>query len=504
MTAAVQSGSFEWKELSPGYWERNIDEWERFYIRSAKTESGCYPVTGFASFSVDSNIPDNERVESALRKAWVCLRHRHPSLASRVAHDETGPVKRTYSALEGADQDSWLQSTFQTYDTDKYPLAWFNDDAPDFEQASVFLVRTPHGTAVFLRGPHDITDGIGILLLLHQLFDLASKAYQEGKEFTMPVWGNEAIRLAPCLRVAAKIPEVLSEAETKWFAAVQAENRRAYSHPSLLCIPASRIPMPSTPSRTNCVSFLIPRNITKQILGLCKSISPGVSVTHVFTAALALTLAELQNKKEEEYPVRYVSHSIINLRPYCDEPYNSADNAAASCHTISAQTIQIDLVVPSVSDRKLDTGKDLRQITLDLKSFYEATRPTCSYTSRVHEQIAVAPAVIKPFTPAVGFNPHAVTSTSPFCAVPLSSIGDISTVVAAKQGPFELTRVVCLSEAIGPGLACFMGSWGGELELCAVFDSRYHDPAYIESFLRTIVDKVCTGLGIDIPSVSPI
>jgi hypothetical protein len=37
---------------------------------------------------------------------------------------------------------------------------------------------------------------------------------------------------------------------------------------------------------------------------------------HIFTAALALAVCELQAQKKDPYPVRYVGHGMINLRPF--------------------------------------------------------------------------------------------------------------------------------------------------------------------------------------------
>lgn len=205
-------------------------------------------------------------------------------------------------------------------------------------------------------------------------------------------------------------------------------------------------------------------------------------------AALALVLAqfqELRDTKKDVRRFRYVNHSMINLRPYCRAPYNGPDHAAAAYHTISAQALAIDTIPPS-------SPPDLAQAVCKVRDFFKST---FSDTNSRSDQIAFACETFKSITPAPGADIHAVSET-PFCPVPLSSLGNVSNIVARRHGVIEVQHVWAASEPIGAGVALFLGTWEGNLELSAVFDIRYHEREVVRVFLESIVRCVCGGLDV--------
>jgi hypothetical protein len=194
---------------------------------------------------------------------------------------------------------------------------------------------------LFLRCPHDITDGVGIIQLVDQLITKSAVAYTESTEYRYALPDEDLhMRLSPSLRVAASIPDALPEAQTQKWDEIKSKNGEMYSHPGLLSLP----PSPSsyiahggtiTPKR---IAITLSDAASNRILANSKAIAPGVNVTHVFTSALALALRDFQPQKQYSYPVRYVDRAMINLGPYCSPPYNSPDHAATSYHAVSAQS----------------------------------------------------------------------------------------------------------------------------------------------------------------------
>ncbi|KAM0430171.1 hypothetical protein ACHAPT_006179 [Fusarium lateritium] len=431
------------------------------------------------------------------------LRYQHPTLGSHIHRDEGGDrIRRVYEPFDSRDEEKrWVRSTFKAVDTDAGPLEWFNDNASAaFITATLFLVRSKgedgYRQAIFLRCPHDVSDGVGVLQLVNQLFDYAAQAFEEGDDYALPEWGREHEWLSPCIRVAAAAPESLPEAQTHRLREIQTQNGVIYKHQGLLALPSSSTGADGVQDgKLMRLSLSVPKAMTSQILRGCKDVAPGVSVTHVFMSALALALSEMQPRKEEPYPVRYVNHSMINLRPYCREPYNTPAHAAAAYHTISTQALGIDLVVPSSSGQKpREQSTELRPILSQVQRFFNDIRPVPS--EKIHEQVAFAASTFQSFTSPPGVDPHAV-SEPPFCPVALSSIGNVSSIVQQRHGSFELASVWAASEPMGAGVALFLGSWDGELELSSVFDTRYHNPSYIEELLQRILNCVYGGLGID-------
>ncbi|KAI8716702.1 hypothetical protein NCS52_00964400 [Fusarium sp. LHS14.1] len=508
MASNILLSRLQWQMSPEGIWARDVDECERFYITSSRKGNGCFPVSGCASFNVNPvdsvpTIDEEDRVEAALKKAWIMLRHQHPTLGSRIEHDENSDqLRRLYQSFNTDDeQESWVDSTFKVVDTDVGPLEWFNNNTgAAFETATVFFVRSKgqdsYRHTIFLRCPHDVSGGVGVLQLVNQLFDYAALAFKQGDDYSLPKWGKEHENMSPCIRIAANMPDSLTEAQTKRLKEIQSQNGTIYKHQGLLTLPSRSTPADGVkPARLIRLSHTVPKDLTSKILRGCKDVAPGVSVTHVFVSALAMALSEVQTQKEDSYPVRYVNHSMINLRPYCQEPYNTAAHAAAAYNTISTQALGIDLVVPGSSDETTeDHAAKIRKVLPQVQQFFNDIRPVTS--DEIHEQVAFAPSTFKSFTSPSGADPHAV-SEPPFCPVALSSIGNVSSMVQQRHGPFELTNVWAASEPMGAGVALFLGSWDGQLELSGVFDTRYHEPSYVERFLGRILICVRGGLGID-------
>ena len=144
-------------------------------------------------------------------------------------------------------------------------LEWFNNDAPDFELPTVYLVKSTHDAprqTVFLRCPHDITDGVAILQLINQLFTQAALVYGQSSSYAYPLPDDKLdTRLSPSLRIAGSIPESLSDTQMKRFKEIQSQNGAAYNHPALLSLP------PSSSSETDQVQRVavsVPKAISSQ------------------------------------------------------------------------------------------------------------------------------------------------------------------------------------------------------------------------------------------------
>lgn len=495
---------FQWKNSKLGTWEREIDDSETFYIHMKRNGSACYPIIGCASFTIKSpnteTTDDGERriVQDALLKAWEALCYEHPTLRSRIELDESGTRKRLYSTFQDIDErKNWLDTTFKVIHMEGDPLQWFNDQERFFDGSILVVVmsrdKDKYDPTIFLQCPHDITDGVGILQLVNQLFQHAALAYEQGDQYNLPVWGGEYVKLSPCLRFTATIPDSPSDIQVKRFTEIQTQNGLIYKHPNLLSLPPSSHDTASSGKRHR-VSIIIPQTTTEQIIFKCKQIAPGVSVTHVFMSALAMALSELQPRRGESYAVRYVNHSMINLRPYCRAPFNTPEHAAAPYHTVSAQALGIDLIVPESSNES-ERGEgvsELPRIATQVRDFYKTIRPA----SPQDEQVVLSPLMFKSLTTPPGSDPHAV-SDPPFCPAVISSLGNINSIMSAVHGAFELTNVWAASEPIGAGVAIFLGTWNGRIEISGVFDTRYHDSGYIKNFLERLIRCVSRGLGVD-------
>ncbi|KAL4800207.1 hypothetical protein BDV19DRAFT_384568 [Aspergillus venezuelensis] len=329
---------------------------------------------------------------------------------------------------------------------------WFNKDAPDFDHASVYLIHQDEVSSddtkdndndskkstIFLRCPHDITDGIGNLHLLQQLLGYAGKALEQGNDFVMPTFGNEGVRLSPCLRVAAGIPETLSRIKRSGgrISRTETDGYMRTRMPVFWVYPLR------APSRIQMDLLGVD---VHQVLRQCKTIGMGVSITHVFTAALALVLAQLQAKPTERdndgdaRAYQYLNHSMINLRPYVQQSYVNPNHAAAAYHTVSAHALTLD-IHPATATATGSSEEDLIRLASEVRDFCKSILPPTSDSKDTPDQTTFAPLTYQSFTPPPGINPHTV-STPPFCPVSLSCIRNISNIVSRIHGVLELQIV---------------------------------------------------------------
>jgi hypothetical protein len=81
-------------------------------------------------------------------------------------------------------------------------------------------------------------------------------------------------------------------------------------------------------------------------------------------------------------------------------------------------------------------------------------------------------------------------SDPPFYLVSLSSISNLSSVVAASNEMMELTNIWAASQSIITGVAILLGSWDGKIELFIIFNSQYHSGEYMQRFLECILNHV--------------
>ncbi|CAG8704651.1 563_t:CDS:1, partial [Scutellospora calospora] len=135
--------NFAWSEVSPGRWERDIDEIENFYLaldrQYAETGRHYFAIMGHVSISME--VPSHQQsevcereLERALQAAWVRLRFDHPTIASWVEY--TGRQPRKVYECGGPQPDrqesleNWLDSTFRSVSTNMTGLEWCNADQP--------------------------------------------------------------------------------------------------------------------------------------------------------------------------------------------------------------------------------------------------------------------------------------------------------------------------------------------------------------------------------------
>ncbi|KAL4747153.1 hypothetical protein BDW72DRAFT_209847 [Aspergillus terricola var. indicus] len=493
---------FEWKLIHAGRWERDIDEAEEFYTSLAKAYEGTgrvfFAITGFISFSVpvQPGTPLQEvekRAEEALKGAWIRLRYHHPTIASRVQyHPAEQRYKKIYETFnDDASQRQWADETFQVLSEKMSGLHWCNADPPVPALPTLFLIKAPatddqiFRADLVLRAHHDIIDGMGTLLLFHNFFTLAAEAYGQ-VSYELPHFGDEWSNLSPPLRRAAEIPAVLSPE-------LEGDLREILEYNSALKRGVEIASPPfqqhiALPGKHQRVALTLPQNTTARLLAKCRTL--GLSVTHAYHASIALTVGALQERRETERMLRYISYCLIDERHHCKSPYSTSAHPASVYHTVSGKCLAINLTVPALGnpiktpmteDIYLPVAEYVRDYYLEIRHHEDHIKLVPAYWSM---SILSYPENKSPAIPPRNETPSAS----------ISSMGVLDKVIRHQYESFSVDNPWVTGEELGTGLGLFLGTWKGRLTLSAAYNEAWHGKEEVLDILNRCNDIVFQGL----------
>ncbi|KAK2054948.1 hypothetical protein LY76DRAFT_596490 [Colletotrichum caudatum] len=495
-----------WRQTTPGVWQRTADEVEKFYSALATLYEGSglmfFAITGHISLHADvrdvgHGVEAEAIFDKALESAWLALRFDHPTIASQVTQDPaTGRWTKTYrQCVDLEEQNFWLEKTLVHVSTGETGQEWANNQPPAPKIPTLFVLSPPsHKDGVIrrdlvFRSPHDIIDGVGTLILLSNLITYVSKAFPERGAYKPPALdGSEAANLSPPYRVAAGVPVTLAGDQEKRLADMTAQKAAAMN-----ATDAQVIDMPyrrgaSLPGRHQRVARTLTREQTALLTAACKA--AGATVTHVFHAAIALVLRDVQERGSEPKRVRYVNYILRNERASCRAPYDSHRHPAALYHSVSGQSLVVDMDLPAAAaagDQDSD-GEFLRVVQVT-KDFYHGVRND-------GEHYALAPAILAAAVPDVPASPRPPPVPPPKAhpSVSISSMGRVDDIIAPGTGAIEARDPWVTGEELGNGLGLFLGTFRGELCLSAAYNDAWHTAPDVLDFLKRCEDVVFGGL----------
>lgn len=495
---AGNNDQFRWCQAPDGTWQRDIDEAERFYATFCRKpddpDAASFPVTCHASFSVPvseagrSYEATTEKITDALRTAWLALCHESPTLASWIQYDPpAGAWKRMYAPLNGSEDSptvsAWLCQTFKQVSPDTND-DWFNLNPPVFKVATLFVVSPPSDQddlvhrKVYLRCPHDLVDGIGILHLVHRFFELANESYQ-GVARNRRWDGNEAAYLSPPLDTAIGIRGQPTDVQRQAFNDLTAKNATLQTEKPLLGLTLSD--NSGGPNSIQRVFFSLSKSLTAELV--TKSKTNGITITHLVSAALTLALRDLQSFSPGTLGVRYCNQSIVNLRGFCLPSQDPL--AIGNYHMIAAQSMAIDLSPTSSHHTTKESEEELISVAKQFRDYYAAIRPV----SKPIDQDLL------PFIPMTWelFTPKPTTQPPPqqqVASVAISSLGNISSIVRHEYGALSLTAAWVAGETLGTGISTFIQTFAGELGFSTIFNLAFHQQERIKTLQGLVLKKL--------------
>ncbi|CAG9972514.1 unnamed protein product [Clonostachys byssicola] len=495
---AGNDDQFRWCQAPDGTWQRDIDEAERFYATFCRKpddpDAASFAVTCHASFFVPVSETGgtyeatNEKITDALRTAWLALCHESPTLASWIQYDPSeGVWKRMYAPLNGSEDSptvsAWLSQTFKQVNSDTNN-EWFNMNPPVFKVATLFVVASPSDQddlvhrKVYLRCPHDLVDGIGILHLIHRFFELADRSCQGGALNTR--WdGHEVAYLSPPLSTAIGIRGRPTDAQRQAFDALVARNATLQTEKPLLGFTLSDDS--GGADRIQRLSFSLSENLTAELVRRSKL--HGITITHLVSAALTLALRDLQSFPPGTLGVKYCNQSIVNLRGLCLPSQDPL--AVGNYHMVAAQSMAIDLSLASCDNATKGSEEELIAVAKQFRDYYAAIRPVSKPIDQ--DLLSFIPMTWDMFTPKPTTQPLPQQQVA---SVAISSLGNISSIVKTDYGAFSLKTVWVAGETLGTGISTFIQTFAGELGFSTIFNLGFHQEERIEALQELVLKKL--------------
>ncbi|EGS21702.1 uncharacterized protein CTHT_0035680 [Thermochaetoides thermophila DSM 1495] len=504
----------KWHQTSPGLWQRGIDEVEEFYATMAALYEGSgrmfFAITGHVSIEVDvpshMSVDESEkRLDAALSKAWICMRYDHPTIASRVSlHSKTHEWIKSYrKILAASDLEDWLRRTFIVLSNGQSGAEFANSDPPAPKDPTCFVLRQPsaRGEAgnfiirrdIVLRSPHDIIDGIGTLMLFSNFIARSSEAYSKGDSYPIPLLdGSENANLSPSYRIAAFVPSVLTEAQERRIERIIAQRAAVKSDATveILTVPFQHGAL--VPGRHQRSALTLSRDQTSSFLAACKV--NGVTPTHVFHAAAAVALRDLQPRPEVTKRVRYISYILRNERSRCAEPFNSTRHPVALYHSVSGNSLVVDLDLRKAGDEPSDQDRkqEFYSVLKTIKAFYEGVRNDSDHYALVPKLWALS----TPPLPVPSSHSFPVPLPNAHPSVSISSMGRSDTILTPKMGAFRVSNPWVTGEELGTGWGLFLSTFDGELCLSAAYNDAWHTRETVDDYLKRCRDIAFTCLGL--------
>lgn len=502
-----------WTQTAPHRWERWTDEPEEFYHCIAKQWAGSgrmfFAMTGFASISVDveadtsDSTQTGQRLEAALRHAWLCIRHDHPTIASWVEWDASGEgrFRKVYESFASeADREAWLEATFKTIETPLSGEEWANDDPPAPKLPTLFVIASSSAAVtqqksvrrdLVFRSPHEVIDGIGTLQLLGNLLSKAAEAYDHPTAESTLSFGDEHQYLSPPFRVAAEIPKKASAADISCLEEIVAENKRLQSTASICTLPFT--PGAQDPGVHKRTFITLTEAQTKALLAACKSAS--LTPTHVYHAAIALALRDLQ-PADPPRDVRYISYSLINHRKHCKPPYNTPQHPVNVIHSTSGRSLALDMRIPPPAPSQTPGSSEFSALVSQVQAFYTSIAADKTHLARTptfwtRGTPSLSEEALAPDAPAPPIPPP-----DPTPSVSISSMGRIDDIIAHQYGKLRVENPWITGEELRSGLGVFLGTWRGRLTLSAAYNDAWHDEREVLGFLERC--NVNTNQGLDL------
>ncbi|KAJ4012542.1 hypothetical protein NW752_008240 [Fusarium irregulare] len=475
-------------------------------------------------------------VRFAFGNAWKFLRYQHPTLGSWLCEYESQGIttwKRTYNPFLTPEQVSlWVQETFQQFTAfDETPHSWFygqteygpSAPGPAYIPTLILVKSTLESElgyhTIFLRCPHDMIDNVGIFMLLQQLFTKAEQIYKTGQGFNYPLPDDNSYlsrRLSPSLPVIANVPESISP--THPLLDLQSYfNKHNESSVGALALNAGLV----GGDHIKRIAVTADKEVSDQVFnGFSNGPGIGIRGSHLYTAALAVALSDNQIRFDEPRVVHFFHRPMINLRfSFPPSPDRPASNHPVGLYSVLSTVLKLRLRVPGLRESLKSYPNDVMALANCVQQ-YETT--TKNEVQQLKEKLPgiIPEAMVGPWNFKAPFNPSqeenllaapwdhqgqnpspdfnaSQETESPVGPVSLYDFGNMESNFPTNKDFFDIPTVWGASQPIRAGIDVHLSIYKGEIELSAVYNTRFREEETVETFLQGIHRHVFRGLRLE-------
>ncbi|KAL2221123.1 hypothetical protein M432DRAFT_257711 [Thermoascus aurantiacus ATCC 26904] len=438
-----------WKEVSPGRFERPLDDAEKLILVVGPNLANREYLYLNAAARLTVNLPPEE-IASALREAWKITRHDYPFIATWRSGDTI-----VYETPDPVALDAWLSKTFVITTEHATASDLIANLHPDPLATLYYL---PHTSEIVLRCAHWRIDGVGLMYCLDRIL----QALAEPREVQ---FGNEHVRLSPSLEKAFPA-SVVTTPETERTAEAQFRELKM-NGPSLGLeyLPAT------VPKGTRRVELGFSEQDTKAILAACKA--RGFGITAAAHAAMVVATHEFASPSTRGRP--HTQIAPMNLRPYLAAPFNTPDRGLAHYTMIPPVTLQ---------------PADFTTYVTKLHEFYRRDRtpaksPVLSAQAGFARRMVAAAALPRPAGQPLPSEPI------------LDSLGILDQRIRPHYGQrVSVENVIFVPELLTPEVFVFLYTFRGQLQLSAAFNEAYYHAEFMQRVLERIKAVLLKELGL--------
>ncbi|KAF3135227.1 hypothetical protein TWF703_006141 [Orbilia oligospora] len=438
----MSASKISWREISAGKWARDFDPIEKTQNHLSLASPSMLQL----AITVGATLPESE-VIGDIKDAWIGLRYAHPMIGCTIT--TTG---LEYEVPNAEELQKWADETV-IYDNSGRSgkdllLEKVSANAP---AARLFFM--PHRREIVIVLRHDMTDGMGSLILLNRLIKILRQ------EKDVPRFGDEPTRLTPSLSeiMHAENPSIDATKE----AHLVKENFTKLRAMSLKTNPNQSNMLGNLPNYVHEFS----EEETSTILKACKE--RGITIINVSNAAMAKTLLELSGEESG----RFCSIGAVNLRDVLPAPYNTPERGVGN------------LSIPTFPAFPVTTSSNF----LELARRVEGLHSYWKYKKNAIECIGALPELVEEgFTTAVK---NGITVPS---IVAVISLGIIEKYLSEPVQDFLFNVRFAMSTC-----AMYVYTSGSRLKFLLCYNSGFHEKQSIKVLVDTAVRHVYQGLALD-------